>query len=101
MKIIDKIEIKHFRSFLGTPQIYEAQILDLIDLNIFSGANDSGKSNILRALNLFFNNEISYGTPFEFDRDFFLGKKGAEQKVIEIGITFDLTNDNKRDNFLP
>jgi len=101
MKIIDKIEIKHFRSFLGTPQIYEAQILDLKDLNIFSGANDSGKSNILRALNLFFNNEISYVIPFEFDRDFFLGKKDAEQKVVEIAISFDLTSDKKRDKFLP
>ena len=44
MKIIDKIEIKHFRSFMGSTKEYEAAIYDLKDLNIFSGANDSGKS---------------------------------------------------------
>lgn len=101
MKIIEKIEIKHFRSFLGTPQSYETEITNINDLNIFSGANDSGKSNILRALNLFFNGEISYKVPFEFDRDFFVGKKDSAHKVIEIGINFDLSMDKKRDKFLP
>lgn len=101
MKIIEKIEIKHFRSFLGTPQPYKTEIIDVNDLNIFSGANDSGKSNILRALNLFFNDEISYGVPFEFDRDFFIGKKDSGHKVIEIGISFDLSKDKSRDLFLP
>ena len=101
MRIIEKIELTHFRSFLGTPQSFETEISDLKDLNIFSGANDSGKSNILRALNLFFNNEISYGNPLEFERDFFLGKKDSSKKVIEIGTTFDLSKDPKRDKFLP
>ncbi len=101
MKIIEKIEIKHFRSFLGTPSQYETVIYDLVDLNIFSGANDSGKSNILRVLNLFFNDEISYGIPFDFDRDFFVGKKDASHKVVEISISFDLSKDKKRDRFLP
>lgn len=34
------------------------------------GRNDSGKSNVLRALNLFFNNETNPGLKFDFDRDF-------------------------------
>ena len=101
MKLIEKIEIKHFRSFLGTPQEYETVIYDLADLNIFSGANDSGKSNILRALNLFFNDEISHGIPFDFERDFFIGKRDAGHKVIEINLSFDLSKDTKRDKFLP
>lgn len=101
MKIIEEIEIHHFRSFLGTPQQYETVIHDLTDLNIFSGANDSGKSNILRALSLFFNNEISQGNPFDFDRDFFIGKKNAGHKVIEISISFNLSKDKDRDKFLP
>jgi AAA15 family ATPase/GTPase len=46
------------------------KLIILKDLNIFSGANDSGKSNILRALNLFFNKEISPGVKFDKDRDF-------------------------------
>lgn len=66
MKIIEKIEIKYFRSFDGQPKV---EIIDLKDLNIFSGSNDSGKSNILRALNLFFNNEVSPGVSFNIDRD--------------------------------
>ena len=95
MKIIEKVEIKHFRSCLGTPQRYIFEITDLAKLNVFSGANDSGKSNILRALNLFFNNEIASGIPFEFDRDFFIGKKDAGHKVIEVSIHFNLLEDKE------
>jgi AAA15 family ATPase/GTPase len=70
MDIIEKIEIKHFRSFDGGKDQAKVKIDDLKDLNIFSGANDSGKSNVLRALNLFFNDEISPGIKFNKDRDF-------------------------------
>lgn len=70
MDIIEKIEIKHFRSFDGGKDQEKVRIDNLRDLNIFSGANDSGKSNVLRALNLFFNNEISPGISFNKDRDF-------------------------------
>lgn len=69
MKIIEKIEIKHFRSFDGGKSQAKVEIIDLNDVNVFSGANDAGKSNILRALNLFFNNEISPNIPFNLDRD--------------------------------
>lgn len=69
MKIIEKIEIKYFRSFDGGVGQPKVEVTNLRDINIFSGANDSGKSNILRALNLFFNNEISPGVPFDLDRD--------------------------------
>ena len=64
MKVITKINIENFRSFLGTRKDDKAEVLDATDLNIFSGANDSGKSNILRALNLFFNDEVSRGKKF-------------------------------------
>lgn len=70
MDIIKKIEIKHFRSFDGGKDQPKVRIDDLKDFNIFSGANDSGKSNVLRALNLFFNDEISPGIKFDKDRDF-------------------------------
>jgi len=70
MNIIEKIEIKHFRSFDGGKDQNKIKIDDLRDLNIFSGANDSGKSNVLRALNLFFNDEISPGVNFDKNRDF-------------------------------
>lgn len=70
MDIISKIEIKHFRSFDGGKDQPKVRIEELKDINVFSGANDSGKSNVLRALNLFFNNEISPGVKFEKERDF-------------------------------
>lgn len=70
MDIISKIEIKHFRSFDGGKDQPKVKIDDLKDFNIFSGSNDSGKSNVLRALNLFFNDEISPGLKFDKDRDF-------------------------------
>ncbi len=70
MDIVNKIEIKHFRSFDGGKDQTKVKIDCLKDLNIFSGANDSGKSNVLRALNLFFNNEISPGVRFDKTRDF-------------------------------
>ncbi len=69
MKIIEKIVIKHFRSFDGGVKQPKVEVIDLRDLNIFSGANDSGKSNILRALNLFFNDEVTPGIKFDINRD--------------------------------
>lgn len=39
------------------------------DVNVLIGGNDSGKSNILKALNLFFNNETELNTPFNFIED--------------------------------
>jgi len=100
MKIIEKIEIKHFRSFLGSPKPYAIEVTNLKDINIFSGANDSGKSNVLRALNLFFNDEIASNIPLVFERDFFVSKQESVQKVIEISVSFNLTDD-KKDSFLP
>jgi hypothetical protein len=60
LKLIDKIEINYFRS------IYGSTAGNLRNLNIFVGGNDSGKSNILRALNLFFNNQTAYDEDLEF-----------------------------------
>lgn len=101
MRIIEKIEIKNFRSFLWTRKWEEAIIDNITDLNIFSGSNDSWKSNVLRALNLFFNDKISVNDEFNFFRDFPYFKIKDYQKVIGIKIYFDLTWIEKRDKFLP
>lgn len=63
MQIIHSVEINYFRS------IYQFRINRLKDLNIFVGGNDSGKSNLLRALNLFFNNEVSENRKLDFLQD--------------------------------
>jgi len=61
---IEKLEIRYFRS------IYKAVIKDLGDLAVLSGRNDCGKSNVLRALNMFFNNHSDWQTPADFSQDF-------------------------------
>jgi predicted ATP-dependent endonuclease of OLD family len=64
MKLIHRVEIRSFRS-LRHESLDETE-----HLNVIFGRNDSGKSNVLRALNLFFNSETSPETVFDFDRDF-------------------------------
>jgi len=91
MKVIEKIEIKSFRSF-GNRKKSKTQIIKIEDLNIFSGANDSGKSNILRALNLFFNQRTNLDSFLDFNNDFFqkekIDKDDIKQELITIKITF-------------
>lgn len=48
--MIEKIEIQYFRS------IYRISFTNVSSINILTGKNDVGKSNVLKALNLFFNN---------------------------------------------
>ena len=46
--IIKKIHIAHFRSIVN-------ETINVSDFNIFVGMNDVGKSNVLKALDMFFN----------------------------------------------
>lgn len=64
MNLIKEINIKYFRS------IYNLKLKDLNDCIIFSGKNDVGKSNVLKALNLFFNNQTDWQSSFNFSNDF-------------------------------
>ncbi|EGN75178.1 hypothetical protein A28LD_1193 [Idiomarina sp. A28L] len=63
MKIIKKVEVRYFRS------AYSIDLKDIDDLNILIGGNDSGKSNILKSLNLFFNNKTELGQDYYFSDD--------------------------------
>lgn len=58
MLLISKIEIRYFRS------VYTVTLNPCRDINILMGGNDAGKSNVLKALNLFFNNETDLGIPY-------------------------------------
>lgn len=77
MEIIKTIEIRKFRSIKSlTSELHPT------DLNIFVGRNDQGKSNILRALNLFFNNETEIGQPFRFEDDYcYHANKGTGTRI--------------------
>ncbi len=83
--MITKIRIRRFRSI-------DDLTINCGRLTILVGPNDAGKSNIVRALNLFFNGETDPGEPFNFQKDFnkfsFVRKKVAKQ--VEIEITFTL-----------
>jgi len=70
--LISKIEIHNFRSF-------EKIILPVKEINIFSGINDVGKSNILKALNLFFNGQTDFLKPLKFEDDY---NKVARARMI-------------------
>lgn len=63
MRLIKRIETNYFRS------IYSEVVKDISHCNVFVGANDCGKSNFLRALNLFFNNETGYDEDLNFIQD--------------------------------
>ena len=87
MDLIKKIEIKHFRS------INELVIDDLSHINVFSGLNDVGKSNVLKALNLFFNSDELSQSDFDFHRDTntfhaHRSRKGKVRKLISVKLTF-------------
>lgn len=85
--LIKQIEITNFRSI-------KHAIIDCSAYNLFCGQNDVGKSNVLKALNLFFNQETDFQTPFNFLTDYNKyalaeaksSKKGKQ--FIRIKITF-------------
>lgn len=63
MKVISKVVIENFRSLKRVE-------IDPQDVNVFSGLNDVGKSNVLKALNLFFNDQTDFQIPLKFAQDF-------------------------------
>ncbi|WP_318468696.1 ATP-dependent nuclease [Photobacterium leiognathi] len=81
--MIRLISIKNFRSI-------QAQVAPIEEITTFVGQNDAGKSNILRALNLFFNAETDLNTSFNFKSDFNVNaktyKQRAKEVVIELGL---------------
>lgn len=65
MQLIKAIEIRYLRS------IHRLRV-PAGPLTVLSGANDAGKSNILKALNLFFNGEVDWLSDVDFYQDFSL-----------------------------
>lgn len=88
MVTIEKIHIKNFRSIVD-------ETIELSDFNTFVGKNDSGKSNVLKAMNLFFNNQTDTDTEFDFNKDYSkLAKRGAKQAkeiIIEVDVVIPYT----------
>lgn len=80
---IESVQIKNFRSIRN-------ETMYLKDFNVFVGLNDAGKSNVLKALNLFFNDETDYNRPFSFFRDFtyLFPPNSHSAKEIKITVKF-------------
>lgn len=81
--LIKQITINNFRSIRHSELVVSNN-------NIFVGLNDAGKSNLLKALNLFFNGQTDYGQYFDFGQDFtyFHPKKSKKKKEVKIKIIF-------------
>lgn len=83
MITIKKIHIKNFRSIVD-------ETIELKDFNCFVGKNDSGKSNVLKALNLFFNDKTDFNTPFDFDSDYSKFAKRGQKQAKEIVVALEI-----------
>jgi len=81
--IIKSILIKNFRSIINEKIISG-------NLTIFVGNNDAGKSNIIKALNLFFNNQTDFNSSFDFDREYSVFAPSRKKMAKEISITLEI-----------
>jgi hypothetical protein len=79
-RLIEKLRIRNFRSLQDVT-------LDLLPLNVFVGQNDQGKSNVLRALNRFFNADYGQTYASAWDEDFSMLAKVGKGKARQIEIT--------------
>lgn len=88
MSLIQEVEVAYFRSF------YKVSLGSCSSLNVIFGKNDAGKSNLMRALNLFFNGYTDRENSFNFDIDFNdrrLGEASESsdvRKFVYVKITF-------------
>ena len=74
MKIIESITIRYFRS------VYTLTLSSCGDITVITGKNDVGKSNIIKAINLFFNQQSDYLQPFSFLDDYSILRKEEVKK---------------------
>jgi hypothetical protein len=96
MQLITKVTIKYFRS------LHDVDIKKCSSVNVISGRNDVGKSNIIKSLNLFFNGQTDWESYYNFYDNF--SKKRLEEvrkdsikgkQFISIRIEFNRPNNYK------
>jgi hypothetical protein len=84
MNLIRRIEIRGFRSLASV------EIDSVGEFACLVGTNNSGKSNVLRALSLFFTDEPEPGKELDQNVDFYSEPRSKKRKQIEISVTFQL-----------
>lgn len=88
MRLVRGVTIRNFRS------LRSSSMTDLDDYVPIVGLNGSGKSNVLRALNVFFTGQVEPDIAFDLKRDHFdPGRRFREKRRISIAVTFDLSAD--------
>lgn len=97
MRVIESITIRYFRS------VYTVTLNGCKDINVITGKNDVGKSNILKALNLFFCQQSDFMQSFSFDDDYSLTRREIVkrnsirgQRYFSISIRFNRGDRMKR-----
>jgi len=78
VKLITGIRIRNFRSCA------EVELCHLGDFSVLVGANNCGKSNILRALNLFFTGKVEPEEGFDLLRDVYVNVRGRRTVTVEV-----------------
>jgi len=87
VRFITKVEITKFRS------ISSVVLNDVGDFSVLAGLNNSGKSNVLRALNLFFTDHVEPGQAIDFSKDLYRKDLNSKKKKrIAIELEFSLPN---------
>ncbi|RAS68452.1 putative AbiEii toxin of type IV toxin-antitoxin system [Lentzea atacamensis] len=98
MRLIQAVRIENFRSIRFT------EVKDVDEYNPIVGLNSSGKSNLLRALNLFFNSVVDERYPnLSMVRDFSSYAPAGKKKYVSVSVQLDLTKNfkvRKQDDFL-
>ena len=86
MRLITRISIDHFRS------IQNDTIPSLGQFTALAGLNNSGKSNVLRALNAFFTGQTDVGVAVDYGADYYRHdlKSKKRAKNIGVSVTFEL-----------
>ncbi|MEG3695268.1 AAA family ATPase [Vibrio coralliirubri] len=77
--MIRQITITNFRSI-------RKETISAEEITTLVGKNDAGKSNLLRALNLFFNGKTDADTSFNFSSDFNINATVQQRKAKEIKV---------------
>ncbi|MBF5041884.1 ATP-binding protein [Aggregicoccus sp. 17bor-14] len=91
MKLITGIDISGFRS------INKGKLEHLGSLNAIAGLNNSGKSNVLRALNLFFTGQSDQNLNINIESDYHRGPNApkGKKKRIRVALNFSLPSNFK------
>jgi hypothetical protein len=84
MKLVTNIKIEGFRSIAEAEATINGSFVSL------AGVNNSGKSNLLRALSLFFTDNTEPGTLLNPALDYYSDPKRRKRKQISISVSFKL-----------